>query len=99
MAEPWTKTADWIPYFNALAQVVFWKDDLIKAQRSLDILEATGRYSSNSPEILLSEKEIRVSTSGLKVAQFKLKRSFQRITETDKINWADKSDFDAPPNS
>ncbi len=94
MAEPWSKQADWIPYFNALAQVIFWKDDLIKAELSLAILEDTNRYSSTSPEILLSKREIIVSKKGVKVAQFKLKRSLARITQTDKVTWADKSNFE-----
>lgn len=92
MTEPWSKTADWIPYFNALEQVIFWKDDLIKAEKSLYILEESGRYTSTSPEIILSKKEIGKSKYGLKIAQFKLKRSLARITQSDKEAWPEDWD-------
>lgn len=92
MAEPWSKEADWIPYFNALEQVIFWKDDLIKAEKSLYTLEQTGRYKSTDREIVLSKKEIAKSKYGLKVAQFKLKRSLARITQSDKDAWPEDWD-------
>ena len=83
----WTKYEDWIPYFNALEQVIFWKDDLIKAEDSLDVLDASGRYKSTDPAYQLSLREIGVSKRGLKRAQFKLKRSLARVTQTDKNAW------------
>jgi len=89
----WTKESDWIPYFNALAQVVFWKEDLVKAEKSLAILESTGVYDSNSPEIILSKKEISVSKDGLRVAQEKLRDALGRITESDKKTWSDKPEY------
>ena len=92
MAEKWSKVADWIPYFNALEQVVFWKDDIVKAEKSLAVLEASGKYNSTDPEILLSKEEIKISKRGLALAKFKLKRSYERITASDKEAWPE--DFD-----
>ena len=92
MAEPWNKLADWIPYTNALAQVAFWKDDLRKIERSLAILEMMG-VPEDDNGYKLTKREINTSKRGLALAQFKLKRSFARLTDSDLITWADKAQF------
>jgi hypothetical protein len=82
----WNKEADWIPYFNALDQVIFWKDDLIKALNSLNVLDQMD-YPKDSKGYSQSLKEIGISERGLALAKFKLKRSFKRLTESDKTTW------------
>ncbi len=93
MAEPWSKEADWIPFTNALAQVLFWKEDLVKIEKSLAMLEEMGIPKTDNG-YLLTLREIKASKRGLKVAQFKLKRSFARLTWTDIVNFGDKLNLD-----
>lgn len=83
---PWSKEADWLPYTNAVEQVSFWKDDLIKIERSLMILDMMG-VPKNDPGYQATLKEIKISKLGLKRAQFKLKEALDRLTDSDKINF------------
>lgn len=85
----WTKEADWLPYENALNQVIFWKDDLRKIEESLTIMDMMG-VPKNSNAYLLTLKEIEVSKKGLKVAQIKLKDAINRLTDSDKKIWKDR---------
>lgn len=88
----WTKDADWLPYRNALEQVIFWKDDLIKIQSSLRILEIM-KVPTSDEGYKLTLKEIETSKRGLAIAQFKLKEALERLTVDDKINFKTELGF------
>lgn len=85
----WTKSDDWIPYLNAVKQLIFWKNDLLQIERGLDELQ-NGGVSVNDPGFQLTLDEIDVSKRGIELAQFKVKRSLKRLTESDKDTWKDK---------
>ncbi len=74
----WSKEADWLPVSNALSQVVFWKNDLQKAQKWLDIVESMG-VPETSNMWKVSKADIEVSKKGLARAQAKLKETYKRI--------------------
>lgn len=89
----WTKESDWLPYTNALAQVNFWKDDLIKIERSLRILEIMN-VPETDPGYKMTLRERNTSRNGLKLAQIKLKEALDRLTKDDIINFRDKLGID-----
>lgn len=74
----WTKEADWLPVSNAVAQVVFWKNDLQKAEKWLSILESNG-VPETSEMWRVSKADIIVSKKGLEKAQIKLKETYKRV--------------------
>ncbi len=88
----WTKSADWIPYTNALKHVLYYLKTIKSSEKSLAIMDMMGvpptddGYKQTIEEI---DRKIEL----LEIARFKVKRSFKRITETDKVNWADKIPF------
>ena len=92
MAEPWNKDADWIPYTNALKQVIYYLKTIKSSERSLAIMDIMG-VSPNDDGYKQTIKEIEYKHQLLEIARFKVKRSFNRITQTDKVAWADKLDF------
>ena len=74
----WSKEADWLPISNAVAQVVFWKDDLQKAEHFVDVLEGMG-VPKNNQMMIIAIKDIEVSKKGLKKSQIKLKQTYKRV--------------------
>ena len=74
----WNKEADWLPMSNALAQVVFWKDDLRKAENFLRMIEGMGVPSGNFMHGI-AVQDVEVSKRGLAEAQAKLKETIDRI--------------------
>lgn len=92
MAEPWSKSADWIPYTNALKHVIYYLKTIKSSERSLAIMDLMG-VSPNDEGYKLTIEEIGRKHDLLEIARFKVKRSFKRITESDKVTWADKIDF------
>ena len=88
----WTKNVDWIPYTNAVNQVIYYLKTIKSSERSLAIMDMMG-VSPNDNGYKQTIKEIGYKQELLEIAIFKVKRSFKRITETDKINWSDKVDF------
>ncbi len=74
----WSKEADWLPVSNAVAQVVFWKDDLQKAEHFVDVLEGMG-VPKNNQMMIIAIKDIEVSKKGLKKSQIKLKQTYKRV--------------------
>lgn len=89
MGNDWTKSADWIPYTNAVAQVNVYLEGIASAEKSLMILDIMG-VDPNDAGYKLTVEEIKRKEERLKVAQYKVARSFKRLSESDKITWADK---------
>ncbi len=91
MAE-WTKSADWIPYTHAVAQANYYLKSIKSSERSLAIMDMMGVPRSD-PGYKQTEEEVTNKERLLDVARFKIKRSWRRITESDKATWADKIPF------
>jgi len=83
----WTKSADWVPWKNAAALLLWWKQDLIKIMRAALTLEMGG-ISPTDPGYLTTLDEIETSKTGVAYAQFRYKRAWARLTESDKITWS-----------
>lgn len=78
----WTKGADWLPVKNAIAQVKFWKRDLIQAEDELNKVEGKiEQYPTLDLSWLLKEAQDDVdeSTMALKRARDKLQKTLDRV--------------------
>jgi len=88
----WTKSADWIPYTNAIAQAIYYLKTIKSSERSLYIMDLMG-VPKTDPGYKMTEEEILRKTALLEIARFKIKRSWNRITQTDRDTWKDKVPF------
>lgn len=88
----WTKSADWIPYTNAVAQAIYYLKSIRSSERSLWIMEMMGVPASD-PGYKMTIEEIKRKEQHLEIARFKIKRSWKRITESDRDTWKDKLPF------
>lgn len=80
----WTKDSDWIPISNAQAQVEFWKDDLIRAERALEKIETFRKYDLPNFEQMrkYASKGVEVSKVELAKAEKKLESMLLLIEAT-----------------
>lgn len=92
MVMSWTKSQDWIPYQNALDQVNYYLDSIVSSERSLAIMDMMG-VPHMDLGYLKTVEEIARKQKLLEIARYKVKRSFLRITESDKEAWKDKLPF------
>ncbi len=70
-----SKDKDLLPLENAMAQVNFWKSDLIQAERFLEYIQrfkAISGYAKMNEEAL---KDVKESQEGLTKARFKLEEA------------------------
>lgn len=77
---PWTKSADWLPVTNALAQVLFWKKDLHQAEKFMDMLE-TMKVDKDNQMYKVGAADVLVSQKGLDRAKTKLKETIKRVNK------------------
>jgi len=82
----WTKSEDWIPYTNAVAQVNYYLKSIASAERSLAIMDIM-KVDPNDPGYVVTVEEIKNKEERLRIATWKVARSFKRISEVDKENW------------
>lgn len=88
MAKEWTPDADWIAYSNAVAQENYYLKSIVKSERSLHIMDIM-KVPFTDPGRKQTVKEIKYKNQLLQIAQFKVKRSFLRVTEIDKVSFED----------
>jgi hypothetical protein len=88
----WTKHADWIPYTNAVAQTVYYMQSIKSTEKALAIMDIMD-VPTTDPGYIQTVKELERKVDLLEIARYKIKRSWKRITETDKAAWADKIPF------
>ena len=76
----WSKSADWLPLSNALAQVNFWMGDLAQAEQYLAYVKSFKKYNLPGYEKMFSvaSKDVATSKAGLKAAQAKLAETKKR---------------------
>jgi hypothetical protein len=72
MVKKWSKASDWLPLSNALAQVAFWKQDLIYAENFLDYVNMFPRLPGFKDMLEKAEADVIVSRDGLQKARVKL---------------------------
>jgi len=77
----WDKESDWLPLSNAVAQVVFWKDDLRKAQAFVHLLQGM-HVSPEHKMYRVAIADVSTSERGLRDAQQKLKETYERVVGT-----------------
>jgi len=83
MANQWTKTSDYISYDEAVAQAALYAEGLLSAEKSLMTLEGMGVKKSD-PGYIQTVREIKFKRQLLEIAEFKVKRSYERLTKSDK---------------
>lgn len=75
MSKKWTKSSDWIPLSNAIAQVAFWKQDLLYAENFYDYIQNFKNLPGYSEINKQAEEDITESREGLRKARLKLAES------------------------
>jgi len=82
----WTKQSDWIHYSHAVAKAVYYLESIISSEESLLGMEANG-VPSDDPGYKQTVSEINRKERLLEITRFKIRRSWKRITESDKNTW------------
>lgn len=83
MANQWSKSSDYISYDEAVAQVALYTETLLSAEKSALQMEMSG-IKSNDPGYMQTLKEIRYKRQLLEIAEFKVKRAWERQTDSDR---------------
>ena len=91
----WTKDADYIHYSAAVASVVETTKNIISAEKSLYWMDVM-KIPVNDPGRMQTVKEIKYKNYLLGIYQMKVKRSMKRITQSDRITFASRSDVMFP---
>ena len=73
----WKEDADFLPLSNAIAQVKFWKDDLVQAEQFLAYVQTLKKYNLGGWDKMNKEavEDVEESRIGLKKARLKLVES------------------------
>lgn len=76
----WSKTADWLPMSNAVAQVNFWQGDLAQAKHYLTYVQSFKKYNLSGYAWTLDKavKDVRLSERELAKAKAKLAETEKR---------------------
>ena len=74
----WSKSADWLSINNAKAQVDFWKKDLEYSLKYLKWVKSVKKIANHDKFLVIAEKDVVVSKTGLAKAEAKLAETIKR---------------------